>query len=129
LRDDRQVREQGQDDERGRRVQAPESGMNVQRSIPSAFNTGGPAVSPIRGTVTEVRGNLASLNVGQADGVTRGMSFMVYRQGHDGAAPEYVATVEINRVDANQSAGQVVRKNGDIRTGDLVRDDASFAQR
>jgi len=110
--------------------QLPDAGTVVQAGVPTAQPSEGPAVSPIRGEVLSVENNLASINVGYADGVTRGMSFMIYRAGTDGGAgPTYVATLEVSRVEANQAAGQIVRKNNDIRIGDKVRDDASFARR
>ena len=111
-------------------MQVPDAAANVQANIPSVMATDMPAVSPIRGQVTEIRGDLASLSVGSADGVQRGMSFMVYRsKDASGGVPVYVATIEVTRVEANQAAGRVVRLNHPIQPGDMVRDDASFARR
>lgn len=114
---------------RGPRIQSPDAGSTVQADVPAASPAGPAAVSPIRGKIVEVRGNLASISVGAADGVQRGMTFMIFRSAGEGKDATYLATLEISRVDANQSAGQLVRRNGaaDIRVGDPVRDDASFA--
>lgn len=116
---------------RGPRGQTPDAGMTVQADVPAAVPGGVAAVAPIRGKITEIRGNLASISVGAADGVQRGMSFMIYRAGTAGGEPTYVATLEISRVDANAAAGQIVRRNEgkEILVGDPVRDQASFASK
>lgn len=68
--------------------------------------------------------------MGAADGVTRGMTFMVFRP-IEGGEPRYVATLEINKVETNRSAGIIVRTNDQerIRVGDPVRDDASMGNK
>jgi hypothetical protein len=84
---------------------------------------------PIRGQVTSVKGSLASISVGSADGVAPGMSFLIYRRGGGGAKPQYLGTLKITRVDVNQSAGSIEQSEGDIQAGDSARDEASFAMR
>lgn len=85
--------------------------------------------TPIRAEITSIRGDLASISVGSADGVAPGMRFLVYRSGGSGGKPEYLGTLKVTRVDANQSAGEIELSEGEIRAGDSVRDEASFALR
>lgn len=113
----------------GPAIQVPDAAASVQANIPSVMATDMPSVSPIRGRITELKGDLTSVSVGSADGVQRGMTFMVFRGKEAGGAPLYVATVEITRVEANQSAGRIVRLNSPVQVGDMIRDDASFARR
>lgn len=115
---------------RGPAIQVPDAAATVQAGVPSAIPVGVPAISPIRGAITDVQGNLAEISVGAADGVTRGMTFMVFRP-IEGGEPRYVATLEINKVETNRSAGIIVRTNDQerIRVGDPVRDDASMGNK
>jgi len=87
----------------------------------------GAATAPIRGTITSVRGNVAGLSVGSADGVAAGMRFVIYRGG--GANSQYVGTLEITRVEANESAGTLSRATGEIQRGDQATDEGSLALR
>lgn len=95
-------------------------------SVESPSVTSG-MTAPIRAEVTSVKGDLASISVGNADGVAPGMRFLIYRAGGD--RPEYLATLRITRVDANESAGEIEMSEGEVRTGDSARDEASFALR
>lgn len=112
-------------------TQIPSVASSVEASIPSISPpTLSTVAVPIRGEVTSIQGELASISVGSADGVAHGMSFLIYRRGGGtGGRPRYLGTLKITRVDANQSAGQIEQSEGDIRAGDLVRDEASFALR
>lgn len=83
--------------------------------------------TPIRGQVTGVRGNVVSISVGSADGVAHGMIFLIYRR--EASGPQYLGTMRVTRVDANESAGIIEQAEGDILAGDAVRDEASFAMR
>ena len=102
----------------------------VEAGMPSAA---APAmaspVAPIRGEIKDVKSGLASISVGSADGVAHGMTFLVYRKAPKGGKPQYLGSIKITRVDANQSAGEVEQSAGDIHAGDVVRDEASFAMR
>lgn len=70
----------------------------------------------IRGQVTDVQGNYASINVGESTGVQPGMVFLVYRGGD-----QYVGDIQIDTVRPSESGGRVVlRAQGDIRSGDSV---------
>ena len=83
--------------------------------------------APIRGQITEVNGNLASISVGSADGVVTGMTFLVSR--YDSGKPSYLCTLRVDKVQANQSVGVIENPAGQIRPGDAARDEASFAMR
>lgn len=111
-------------------TQIPSVASSVEASVPSISPpTLSTVAVPIRGEVTSIQGELASISVGSADGVAHGMSFLIYRRGGTGGRPTYLGTLKITRVDANQSAGQIEQSEGDIRAGDLARDEASFALR
>jgi small-conductance mechanosensitive channel len=71
---------------------------------------------PISGTVTSVRGELASINVGSAKGVKPGMQLIIYR------GSEYVAKLRVDQVDVGQSAGIISDKRLDPLQGDKVTD-------
>lgn len=85
--------------------------------------------APIRGEVTDVHGTLAQISVGTADGVAEGMRFLVYRPGERGAKAKYLGTLKITRAEPKQAAGQIEQSEGQIKAGDAVRDEASFAMR
>ena len=82
---------------------------------------------PIRGEITDVVGNIASISVGSTDGVAPGMTFLVYRRQEDKA--QYLGTLRVDRVEANQSVGTIETSVGFIQPGDSARDEASFAMR
>ena len=76
-----------------------------------------------------LRETTPEISVGSADGVAAGMRFLIYRPGQRGARPQYLGTLRITKVEPKQSAGQIEQSEGDIKTGDTVRDEASFAMR
>ena len=76
--------------------------------------------SPIRGHVIEVSGELATVSVGSADGVTEGMLFVIYR------GLDYIGDLRISAVEPDQAAGKIVRSRGTPRVGDKVADEARF---
>ena len=105
-------------------------GNVVEANIPSVQPSAAPEVTaPIRGEITSVKGALAEISVGQADGVAAGMKFLIYRPGQKGAKPQYLGTLRITKVEPKQSAGQIEQSEGDVKAGDTVRDEASFAMR
>jgi len=111
--------------------QIPGGDNIVQPQTPSVAS---PAIvaamtSPIRAEVTDVKGERAQISVGSADGVAPGMKFLMYRPGAAGGKPQYLATLRITKVEANRSAGMLEETAGDVRVGDLARDEASFALR
>lgn len=88
------------------------------------------AAAPIRGEVLGVKGNLAELSVGSADGVVPGMKFYLYRPAAKaGGKPLYLGALRITKVDAKQAAGLIEQSEGDVRAGDAARDEASFEMR
>lgn len=111
-------------------TQVPGGPGIVEANIPSAAAPAVPAITaPIRGEITSIKGNLASISVGNADGVSPGITFLIYRKNPEGGTPLYLGSLRVNRVDANESAGQLEKTVGDIKAGDLVRDELSFARK
>jgi hypothetical protein len=76
--------------------------------------------SPIRGRLTDVSGDLATISVGSADGVTEGMLFVIYR------GLDYIGDLRVEMVEPSQAAGKIVRSRGAPRVGDRVADEARF---
>lgn len=111
-------------------AQVPGGPGIVEADTPSAAAPAMPSVTaPIRGEIKDVKGNLASITVGNADGVAPGMTFLIYRPGQPGKSPLYLGMLRINKVDANESAGQIEQAAGDVKAGDMVRDELSFVRR
>ncbi len=108
-------------------AQIPSSRAVVQAYTPSVSEPIGLSdiTAPIRGQVTAIRGDLAEISVGAADGVGHGMRFLVYRRS--GGAPKYLGTIRITAVEANAAAGVIEQSEGGIQAGDAIRDQASFA--
>lgn len=88
---------------------------------PTAEPAGPAATSPIRGRVTDVQGDMAQIDVGSSDGVTKGMAFVVYR------GSTYLGDLQVEVADPGTAVGRLqLAGHGDIKTGDAVRDKASF---
>jgi hypothetical protein len=105
-----------------------QTGGIVEANLPTVHTPATPMITaPIRGRITSIDGNLASVSVGSADGVAPGMTFLIYRRA-DGR-PLYLGSLRITRVEANESAGIIEQSVGDIRVGDTARDELSFARR
>jgi cell shape-determining protein MreC len=68
----------------------------------------------ITGEITIVRGNLASINIGSAHGVVKGMEMTIYRGG------QFVGTVRIEDVSVRTSAGVITQKHLTPVRGDKV---------
>jgi len=80
------------------------------------------SVATIRGHVLEVDGNLVTVSVGSADGVSQGMVFVIHRGG------DYVGDLRVSLLEPNQSAGKLVRStNVQPLLGDQVTDAISQA--
>lgn len=58
----------------------------------------------IKGTVTSVQGNLVSINIGRAQGITKDMVLVVYRNA------EYIGKLRIDMVELDHAAGVVEDK-------------------
>jgi small-conductance mechanosensitive channel len=86
----------------------------------AAAKTGETPVTPendaiISGTITAVRDDMASINVGSAKGVKAGMRFTVYR------GAQYVGMFQVQgEVGLDSSAGVIVLKKLDAAMGDKV---------
>lgn len=101
------------------KVQAAATGEDqtgVSSARGAARSVSDSAASAIVGEIKEVRGNLACLTIGSAQGVRDGMEFIIYRGG------EYLGKVKINKVQPEQSAGELVQIQGNIHAGDKVTD-------
>jgi hypothetical protein len=109
-------------------IQVPGEGV-VEAFVPAVQPQLAAITAPIRGAVTKVRHNIASISVGSADGVSLGMRFLIYRPSRGEEGPQYLGTLQVTAVEANQSAGTLIRAVGDIRPGDQATDEASFAMR
>lgn len=103
----------------------------VQADTPSVSTpAAAPAlVAPIRGEVTAVKGDIASISVGSADGVGPGMKFLLFRSSAAGGTPTYLGTLRITKVQANESVGTIEQSEADVRIGDSARDEASLVLR
>ncbi len=91
---------------------------------PSAVAATPVATSPIRGTVTRVDGNLATVDVGSSAGVRPEMRLVVLRDG------AYVCDLAVtDQVTPTEAVGKVVVESDKrIRPGDKVEDAVSFAR-
>ncbi len=78
--------------------------------------------APIKGRIVDVKDNVASISVGSADGVTEGMSFVVYRGAN------YLGKLRITMVEPKRAGGDLKPsgRGGEIRPQDYVWDEQSF---
>ncbi|MCK4300640.1 MAG: hypothetical protein KAX80_13950, partial [Planctomycetes bacterium] len=74
------------------------------------------AVSQISGTVTAVRNDMASVNIGSVKGIKKGMTLYIYRGEH------FIAHLRIIDVDDAESTGQIFdpREGASPQAGDKV---------
>lgn len=74
----------------------------------------GPPVpgAKVEGSVTAVKTDIASLNVGSASGVKKGMEFIIYR------GTDFVAHLQIEFVDTATCSGIIVDAQRDVKAGD-----------
>lgn len=103
--------------QKGGKAGAP---VPAQEVAAGAVGPATPAAVPIKGRVLEVSGTIASISVGSADGVTEGMSFIVYRGSN------YLGKIRITTIEPNRSGGDLTLVRGEVRPQDLVRDERSF---
>ncbi len=80
------------------------------------------AAREIRGHVRDVNGDLVTISVGGPDGVTEGMTFVLYREG------QYVGDLTISMVDPTQSVGRITVRGPNLSParGDDVADAVTF---
>jgi len=72
------------------------------------------AAAGLSGTIKRVKGELASINIGSAQGVVRGQKLLIYRNAN------FVGYLRIDDVDQGESAGTIVDKQLDPVAGDKV---------
>ncbi len=89
-------------------------------ALPGVTGESPVARTSIRGKVLEVAGNLVTLSVGSADGVEKGMVFVVHRGG------TYVGDVKVSIVDPNQSVGRLIESSVTPSPEDEVTDALSL---
>jgi hypothetical protein len=68
----------------------------------------------ITGTVSTVRNDLASINIGSSNGVKKGQKLVIFRDG------KFVGYLQVEQVDASEAAGIVMDKVSDPVKGDKV---------
>jgi predicted nucleic acid-binding Zn-ribbon protein len=68
----------------------------------------------VTGSVTAVRGDYASINLGSAKGIKEGMRLTIYRGG------ELVSNLRVDEVELQQAAGVIVDRRLDPMQGDKV---------
>jgi len=93
---------------------------------PTAEAAAPATISPINGSVTEVRGRMASIDVGESSGVRKGMTMVVLRDSN------YVCDLVITSVAPHEAAGEVnleLMGGRRIRPSDRVMDLNSFQSR
>ena len=76
-----------------------------------------PAESSLQGLITAVDGSLATISIGSADGVVRGMIFHVIR---DDAADPFICDILISDVDSEVAAGTLQVVQSQPMSGDRV---------
>ncbi|MBN1437370.1 MAG: hypothetical protein JW936_09860 [Sedimentisphaerales bacterium] len=69
---------------------------------------------PIRGEITDIGDNLVSISVGSSSGVREGSEFRVLRGG------DYVASLVVELVEPQQSAGRLINSQDQVFVGDRV---------
>ncbi len=74
----------------------------------------------INGTIRAVRDDVASINIGSAQGVKPNMELTIYRTENGG---RYVGKLRVSEVSVNEAGGVVFDKQFDPRPGDKVTND------
>ena len=74
-----------------------------------------PDVPRIQGTITAIDNDVASINIGSAKGIKKGMRLIVFREDN------FVAHLQIELVDLNNAAGVIVNKRLEPRKTDKVK--------
>lgn len=108
-------------------MQRPGSGAQFESPTGLALE-GIEAATPVSGTalrgrITEVDGELVTISVGRADGVKKGMKFVIHRND------EYVGDLIISAVDPNESAGRLTIAPRKPSRGDIVTDARQMTNR
>ena len=101
-------------------AQAAAEAKDLRERLKGIIGVGTPTVASvvttgpkIEGTVTAVKANIASLNVGAADGVKKNMEFIIYR------GADFVARLKVADVYPSTCAGIITSaRRRDVRKGD-----------
>ncbi|MCA9244981.1 MAG: hypothetical protein KDA32_13565 [Phycisphaerales bacterium] len=97
-------------------------GAQVAQPVSAPLGTVSTSTPPSRrvtGRVISVDGAYATVDVGETSGVVEGMTFMVYRQGGEGAS--YLGDLVIKKVRPKESGGVLeTLVRGDVRPGDSI---------
>jgi hypothetical protein len=83
------------------------TGANIGELTPGRIGT-------ITGLIKEIRDNMATITVGEDDGVLKGTRFLVYR------GDKLLGTFYADTVEADESAGRIEDIKGEIKGGDNV---------
>jgi hypothetical protein len=86
----------------------------VGEAVPGTVAVSPTVAGPIRGEITEIDGNYASINIGESSGVVSGMTFMVHR------GSTFVAELLVDRVRPEQAGGKLKTVQHEVRRGDAV---------
>ena len=103
--------------DRDERIGELELQLRERLAGPTTPQRGATAVGKIAGTITAIRGELVSINIGSAHGVIRGLKLYIYRDA------SFVGYLRVDEVDEGESAGTVVDKQLDPVAGDKVSND------
>ena len=71
----------------------------------------------IDGQITAASGNTASVNIGSAKGIKKGMRLIVYRDNRN--TVQILGYLQISDVDLSESGGVIVDRQGDVKPGRL----------
>jgi len=105
-----------QDNRELQKISAAQPRAPAVGDVVGAVNVTPTSTEQIKGQVVDAGENYATINVGETSGVTRGMSFMIYRS--DGG---YLGDLVIETVRPREAGGRVTTNlAGEIRKGDQV---------
>jgi uncharacterized phage infection (PIP) family protein YhgE len=88
--------------------------QQIVQGVPRGEKTGTPGLGKISGRITAVQGELASINIGSAHGVTRGLKLYICRDA------SLVGYLLVDEVEEGEAGGKVVDKQLDPIIGDKV---------
>ena len=69
---------------------------------------------PIRGEITDIKGDMAQISVGSSSGVRKGMAFWITR------GTNFLGKMEITVVSPDEAVGRLTNQQGTIVKGDAV---------
>lgn len=100
--------------DRDERIVELEKIASTAHAAPGETKAAPPSSATVAGAITSVRGELASINVGSAQGVTRGLKLTIYRGAN------FVGYLRVDEVDEGEAAGTITDKQLDPTVGDKV---------